>query len=290
MTEEDSISQLLASKSDEDSLETPESQQPQAASLPETVEVSDEVMIEANQLSKFYGEFAATRDINFQIKRGEVVAFLGPNGAGKSTTMKILTGYLSPSEGAASIAGFNMATHRIEGSRHLGYLPENGPLYLDMTPYSLLAFFADARGLSKRNREERIEAVVDLCDLSSVIYKAIGKLSKGYRQRVGMAQALLHEPDVLIMDEPTAGLDPNQIQEVRNTMNRLGKDRTILLSTHIMQEVEAMASRVIMINEGQLVYDGPMDELAEEGEPLPFAHWFYSLHQEEDSPIKCFNR
>ena len=271
MTEEDSISQLLASKSDEDSLETPESQQPQAASLPETVEVSDEVMIEANQLSKFYGEFAATRDINFQIKRGEVVAFLGPNGAGKSTTMKILTGYLSPSEGAASIAGFNMATHRIVGSRHLGYLPENGPLYLDMTPYSLLAFFADARGLSKRNREERIEAVVDLCDLSSVIYKAIGKLSKGYRQRVGMAQALLHEPDVLIMDEPTAGLDPNQIQEVRNTMNRLGKDRTILLSTHIMQEVEAMASRVIMINEGQLVYDGPMDELAEEGEPLDAA-------------------
>lgn len=271
MTEEDSISQLLASKSDEDSLETPASQQPQAASLPETVEVSDEVMIEANQLSKFYGEFAATRDINFQIKRGEVVAFLGPNGAGKSTTMKILTGYLSPSEGAASIAGFNMATHRIEGSRHLGYLPENGPLYLDMTPYSLLAFFADARGLSKRNREERIEAVVDLCDLSSVIYKAIGKLSKGYRQRVGMAQALLHEPDVLIMDEPTAGLDPNQIQEVRNTMNRLGKDRTILLSTHIMQEVEAMASRVIMINEGQLVYDGPMDELAEEGEPLDAA-------------------
>ncbi len=271
MTEEDSISQLLASKSDEDSLETPESQQPQAASLPETVEVSDEVMIEANQLSKFYGEFAATRDINFQIKRGEVVAFLGPNGAGKSTTMKILTGYLSPSEGVASIAGFNMATHRIEGSRHLGYLPENGPLYLDMTPYSLLAFFADARGLSKRNREERIEAVVDLCDLSSVIYKAIGKLSKGYRQRVGMAQALLHEPDVLIMDEPTAGLDPNQIQEVRNTMNRLGKDRTILLSTHIMQEVEAMASRVIMINEGQLVYDGPMDELAEEGEPLDAA-------------------
>ncbi len=271
MTEEDSISQLLASKSDEDSLETPESQQPQAASLPETVEVSDEVMIEANQLSKFYGEFTATRDINFQIKRGEVVAFLGPNGAGKSTTMKILTGYLSPSEGVASIAGFNMATHRIEGSRHLGYLPENGPLYLDMTPYSLLAFFADARGLSKRNREERIEAVVDLCDLSSVIYKAIGKLSKGYRQRVGMAQALLHEPDVLIMDEPTAGLDPNQIQEVRNTMNRLGKDRTILLSTHIMQEVEAMASRVIMINEGQLVYDGPMDELAEEGEPLDAA-------------------
>jgi ABC-2 type transport system ATP-binding protein len=137
-----------------------------------------------------------------------------------------------------------------------------------MTPHSLLSFFADARGMSRNRRNDRIEAVVDLCDLSSVIYKAIGKLSKGYRQRVGMAQALLHEPDVLIMDEPTAGLDPNQIQEVRNTMSRLGKDRTILLSTHIMQEVEAMASRVIMINEGELVYDGAMSSLAEDGETL----------------------
>ena len=185
--------------------------------------------------------------------------------------MKILTGYLSPSEGVASIAGFNMATHRIEGSE-TSRLPTRK--WAAIPRYDTLlatSFFADARGLSKRNREERIEAVVDLCDLSSVIYKAIGKLSKGYRQRVGMAQALLHEPDVLIMDEPTAGLDPNQIQEVRNTMNRLGKDRFILLSTHIMQEVEAMASRVIMINEGQLVYDGPMDELAEEGEPLDAA-------------------
>tara|TARA_B100000700_G_scaffold134513_2_gene150270 strand:- start:9939 stop:10787 length:849 start_codon:yes stop_codon:yes gene_type:complete len=268
MTEEDSIAQLLASKSDETvpaQTQTPESQPESTGDKPGP---SDEVMIEASQLSKFYGEFAATRDVNFQIRRGEVVAFLGPNGAGKSTTMKILTGYLSPSEGIASIAGCNMATHRIEGSRHLGYLPENGPLYLDMTPHSLLSFFADARGLSKRIRAERIEAVVDLCDLSSVIYKAIGKLSKGYRQRVGMAQALLHEPDVLIMDEPTAGLDPNQIQEVRNTMNRLGKDRTILLSTHIMQEVEAMASRVIMINEGRLVYDGPMNDLANDNESL----------------------
>ena len=225
-------------------------------------------MIEAIGLSKFYGEFAASRDVNFKINRGEVVAFLGPNGAGKSTTMKLLTGYLAPSEGIAKIAGYNMSNQRIQGLRNLGYLPENGPLYLDMTPHSLLSFFADARGMSRSRRNDRIEAVVDLCDLSSVIYKAIAKLSKGYRQRVGMAQALLHEPNVLIMDEPTAGLDPNQIQEVRNTMNRLGKDRTILLSTHIMQEVEAMASRVIMINEGELVYDGAMSSLAEDGETL----------------------
>jgi ABC-2 type transport system ATP-binding protein len=225
-------------------------------------------MIEAIGLSKFYGEFAASRNVNFKIHRGEVVAFLGPNGAGKSTTMKLLTGYLAPSEGIAKIAGYNMSSQRIQGLRKLGYLPENGPLYLDMTPHSLLSFFADARGMSRSRRNDRIEAVVDLCDLSSVIYKAIAKLSKGYRQRVGMAQALLHEPDVLIMDEPTAGLDPNQIQEVRNTMSRLGKDRTILLSTHIMQEVEAMASRVIMINEGDLVYDGAMSALTKDDETL----------------------
>ena len=268
MTDNDSIAQLLASKNDD-----PEDSVGTASKSPKKTQQadpgpSDEIMIEAHQLSKFYGEFAATRNVNFQIQRGEVVAFLGPNGAGKSTTMKILTGYLSPSEGIASIAGYNMASDRIAGSRHLGYLPENGPLYLDMTPHSLLSFFADARGMTKRAKADRIAAVIDLCDLSSVIYKAIGKLSKGYRQRVGMAQALLHEPDVLIMDAPTAGLDPNQIQEVRNTMNRLGKDRTILLSTHIMQEVEAMANRVIMINEGCLVYDGPMNELANAGESL----------------------
>jgi ABC-2 type transport system ATP-binding protein len=238
------------------------------AATTQTAAEPNTAMIEAIGLSKFYGEFAASRNVNFKINQGEVVAFLGPNGAGKSTTMKLLTGFLAPSEGIAKIAGYNMSSQRIQGLRKLGYLPENGPLYLDMTPHSLLSFFADARGMSRSRRNDRIEAVVDLCDLSSVIYKAIAKLSKGYRQRVGMAQALLHEPDVLIMDEPTAGLDPNQIQEVRNTMSRLGKDRTILLSTHIMQEVEAMASRVIMINEGELVYDGAMSSLAEDGETL----------------------
>ena len=238
-----------------------------AVTTPTAAEPST-AMIEAIGLSKFYGEFAASRNVNFKINKGEVVAFLGPNGAGKSTTMKLLTGYLAPSEGIAKIAGCNMANQRIQGLRNLGYLPENGPLYLGMTPHSLLTFFADARGMSRSRRNDRIEAAVDLCDLSSVIYKAIAKLSKGYRQRVGMAQALLHEPNVLIMDEPTAGLDPNQIQEVRNTLSRLGKDRTILLSTHIMQEVEAMASRVIMINEGELVYDGAMSSLAEDGETL----------------------
>lgn len=218
-------------------------------------------MIEAVNLSRFYGIFAATRDVSFTVNKGEVVAFLGPNGAGKSTTMKMLTGYLSPSEGIARIAGHNMADDRLEGSRHLGYLPETGPLYPDMTPYSLLDFFAEARGMGKKLKNDRIASAVDLCSLGSVIYKPINKLSKGFRQRVGMAQALIHEPEVLILDEPTSGLDPNQIRGVRQTMRRLGETKTILLSTHILQEVVAMASRVILINEGRLVFDGPLDTL-----------------------------
>ncbi len=225
-------------------------------------------MIEAQGLAKYYGDFTAVEDVSFKIHQGEVVAFLGPNGAGKSTTMKLLTGYLAPSAGVARIAGHDMATDRLAGSQKLGYLPENGPLYPDMTPRSLLEFFADARGLRGGRRQTRIDAVVDLCALGSVIGKPISKLSKGFRQRVGMAQVLLHEPDVLILDEPTAGLDPNQIREVRETIRRLGQSKTILLSTHILQEVEAMASRVLFINEGRLRFDGTPADLTRDGKPL----------------------
>lgn len=228
-------------------------------------------MIEAIGLSKFYGPFAATRDVNFVVNKGEVVAFLGPNGAGKSTTMKLLTGYLAPSEGIAKIAGHDMGRDRLAGSQVLGYLPENGPLYPDMTPRTLLEFFGTARGMTKSRLKDRIEAVVDLCVLGSVVNKPIGKLSKGFRQRVGMAQTLLHEPEVLILDEPTAGLDPNQIREVRNMMKKLGQEKTILLSTHILQEVEAMASRVILINEGRVKYDGPTSGLHEKYQTLETA-------------------
>ncbi len=231
-------------------------------------ERQDSAMIEARGLSKFYGEFSAVEDVSFQISQGEVVAFLGPNGAGKSTTMKVLTGYLAPSAGKALIAGHDMAHDRLAGSRRLGYLPENGPLYPDMTPRTLLKFFAKARGLAPKHAHERIEKVVELCALGSVIGKPIGKLSRGYRQRVGMAQVLLHEPDVLILDEPTAGLDPNQIHDVRETIRKLGKSKTILLSTHILQEVEAMASRVLFINEGRLVFDGSFGNLTRDGVPL----------------------
>ena len=229
---------------------------------------ADPVMIEAEGLSKFYGDFAATRDVSFKVKKGEVVAFLGPNGAGKSTTMKLLTGYLAPSTGVARIAGHNMSVDRLAAAAVLGYLPENGPLYPDMTPRTLLHFFGEARGLDPRRLRERMDEVVQQCHLGSVIGKPIGKLSKGFRQRVGMAQVLLHEPEVLILDEPTAGLDPNQIREVRDLIRRLGKNKTILLSTHILQEVHAMCNRVIFINEGRLKFDGTVDELVAQGGTL----------------------
>ena len=230
-------------------------------------EVKRRAMIEAEGLSKYFGRFAAVENVSFKIHEGEVVAFLGPIGAGKSTTMRLLTGYLAPSAGVARVAGHDMATDRHAGSEVLGYLPENGPLYPDMTPRGLLHFFANARGLSGARRRGRIEQVVGQCALGSVMGKPISKLSRGYCQRVGMAHVLLHEPDVLILDEPTAGLDPNQIHEVRETIRRLGQSKTILLSTHIMQEVEAMADRVLFIDEGCLTFDGPIKEFAS-GEPL----------------------
>jgi len=228
----------------------------------------NQVMIEAENLSKYYGSFAATDGVNFQISKGEVVAFLGPNGAGKSTTMKLLTGYVAPTTGLAKIAGHNMTSDRLSGAQRLGYLPENGPLYPDMSPYELLHFFADARRMTGSFKTDRINYVIDACALGSVLYKSIGKLSKGYRQRVGVAQALLQDPEVLILDEPTAGLDPNQIHDMRETLRRLGQAKTILLSTHIMQEVAAICGRVIMINLGRLVYDGPVDQLTQPGETM----------------------
>lgn len=234
-----------------------------------------EAMIQAVGLSKFYGDFAATRDVTFSIPRAQVCAFLGPNGAGKSTTMKLLTGYLAPTAGLARIAGFDVSTHRLEAAAHLGYLPENGPLYPDMTPLSLLRFFGKARGLPAGRLRSRIDAVVEQCFLNDVLEKTIAKLSKGYRQRVGMAQVLLHEPDVLIMDEPTTGLDPNQIREVRNLIRSLGQTKTVLLSTHILQEVDAVANRVIMINAGRVVFDGEPSGLLAHGPTLDDA--FHNL-------------
>lgn len=222
-----------------------------------------EPMIEAIGLSKFYGSFAAIRDVSFTVPRGQVAAFLGPNGAGKSTTMKILTGYIAPSEGSARVAGVDVVTNRTLAAERLGYLPENGPLYPDMTPRGLLEFFGAARGLSGAFLRERIGEVVDRCAIAAVLDKPIRKLSRGFRQRTGMAQAMLHSPDVLIMDEPTSGLDPNQIREVRLMIRELGQSKTVLLSTHILQEVQAMADRVIFICRGRVAFDGVPGELIE---------------------------
>ena len=219
-------------------------------------------MIEAAGLSKFYGPFAATRDVTFSVPRGQVAAFLGPNGAGKSTTMKLLTGFLSPSEGHARIGGYDVLHDRLSAARLIGYLPENGPLYNDMTPQSLLKYMGEARGMSGSSLRTRLDFVADKCALGSVWGKTVSKLSRGYRQRVGMAQALLHDPEVLILDEPTSGLDPNQVHEVRQLIRSLGETKTILLSTHILSEVSAVCDRVILIHNGRIVLDGTVDEMA----------------------------
>ena len=225
-------------------------------------------MIEAQGLCKQFGSFLAVRDVSFSIHQGEVVAFLGPNGAGKTTTMRLLTGFVAPTRGSARVAGLDVQADRLEVAERLGYLPENGPLYPDMTPIGLLRFYGTARGLSRPKLAARIDAVVEQCSLGSVAQKPIGKLSKGYRQRVAMAQALLHDPDVLILDEPTSGLDPNQIRGVRTLIKELGKTKTILVSTHILQEVDPIASRVLFIHDGRLVYDGEPAGLRSDGGSL----------------------
>jgi len=229
------------------------------------VEISTDAMIGAKGLCRYFNSFVAIKDISFSIPKGQIVAFLGPNGAGKSTTMRILSGFLAPSEGSASIAGMDVFSNRLEASKRLGYLPENGPLYDEMTPLELLKFFGEARGLHGEELQERIKFINEQTALQQVLDKPIGKLSRGYRQRVGLGQALLHDPDVLIMDEPTAGLDPNQIRDFRINISKLGKSKTILISTHILQEVKAIADRVLFIHEGRLVFDGPPDELTQSG-------------------------
>lgn len=223
------------------------------------------VTIRADRLSKIYGQFAALHDVSFEVRKGTVAAFLGPNGAGKSTTMKILTGFSSPTSGRAEVLGFDPsdADTRIELARRLGYLPESGPLYRDMTPQESLEFVASIRKLD--GSAKRIDSVVSRCAIGEVLHKPIDKLSKGFRQRVGMAQALLHDPEVLILDEPTSGLDPLQIREVRALIRELGQEKTILLSTHILQEVEAVADDVVFVYNGKIAFTGTKDELLESG-------------------------
>lgn len=216
----------------------------------------------AEHLHKYYGQFTAVEDVSFNVPACCITAFLGPNGAGKSTTMRMLTGFLAPSAGRALICGHDVADDRIAASRVLGYLPENGPLYLEMTPATFLRFCGRVRGMEGAHLQDALGRVVEVCRLKEVWHKTIRKLSKGFRQRVGLAQAILHDPQVLILDEPTAGLDPNQILVVRELIRQLAKTKTVLLSTHILQEVEAMADRVLLISEGRLVFQGTPCDLA----------------------------
>lgn len=210
-------------------------------------------------LTKNYGAQIAVNNISFDAQPGSVLGFLGPNGAGKSTTMRMLTGYLPNATGKLEICGFDMESQALEAKKHIGYLPENNPLYPEMYVKEFLDFVADIHHI--RNKKARIEEVISLTGLGSEQHKKIAQLSKGYKQRVGLAQAILHDPQVLILDEPTSGLDPNQLIEIRSLIKELGKTKTVILSTHIMQEVEAICDRVIIINKGQIVADDLLADL-----------------------------
>ncbi|MBM3917180.1 MAG: gliding motility-associated ABC transporter ATP-binding subunit GldA [Sphingomonadales bacterium] len=220
--------------------------------------------IEVKNLYKYYGEQAAVRDVSFSVKKGEIVAFLGPNGAGKSTTMKIMTGFMPASEGEVEICGIKVDIDKLETRRLIGYLPENNPLYTDMYVREYLEFVG--RIYKIKNLKARVAEMITAVGLDVEQHKKIGALSKGYRQRVGLAQAIIHDPEVLILDEPTTGLDPNQLVEIRELIRSIGKEKTVILSTHIMQEVEAICDRVIIISKGQIVADDNAKSLQQEPE------------------------
>ena len=218
-------------------------------------------MIQADALTKYFGPIKAVDGVSFSVAKGEVLGFLGPNGAGKSTTMKTLCGFLTPTAGSASICGFDIVEAPIEAKKHLGYLPEGAPAYADMTPRSYLKFIAGIRGLSGSERAQRLNRTVEMSNIASVLEQPIETLSKGFKRRVGLAQALLHDPDVLVLDEPTDGLDPNQKHEVRKLIGEMSAEKAIIISTHLLEEVTAICSRVIVIANGRVVADGTPDEM-----------------------------
>ena len=220
------------------------------------------VMIEIDHVWKYFGDFPAVTDISFSVEKGEVLGFLGPNGAGKSTTMKMITGFLPPSAGTVSVAGYDIVTNSLEARRHIGYLPETVPLYTDMDIADYLSFMGKIRGMSSPDIRRRIDEVASVTGLEGYLKTHIGKLSKGYRQRVGIAQAILHEPDVLILDEPTIGIDPIQVVDTRQLIKSLGGEHTLIISTHILPEVSMICERVIIIHEGQIVAVDKPENLA----------------------------
>lgn len=214
-------------------------------------------------MSKSYGPYPAVIDISFEVLRGEVVGFLGPNGAGKTTTMRVVTGFTPPTEGVVTVSGYDVVSHSLDVRRHIGYLPETVPLYLDMTVTDYLKYMGEIRGMNSSWVKERLPLVIEMVKLGEYRDTLVGRLSKGYRQRTGIAQAILHEPDVLIMDEPTIGIDPIQVVETRELISDLGREHTLLLSSHILPEVSAICSRVLVINDGRIVADDDPDQLSD---------------------------
>ena len=233
---------------------------------------SADVSIEVNGVSKFFGELAAVNNLTFTIKKGEVVGFLGPNGSGKTTTMRMLTSFYTPDVGGINIDGLDTKEHDIATRKRIGYLPENNPVYADLLVSEYLDFVADLRGLTKSGRREDIAQTVEETGLQDVYSRPIGQLSKGYKQRVGLAQAIVHRPSILILDEPTEGLDPNQRLTIRDLIRSLGQERTVMLSTHVMQEVENTCERILLISRGKLVADSPVKDLLQRAQGIRTVH------------------
>jgi len=218
-------------------------------------------MIRIDQLTKNYGSFQAVKSISFEVNDGEILGFLGSNGAGKSTTLKVMTGYLSPTAGNVYVNDLNIIEHPIEIQKHIGYLPELNPLYGDMVVYDILKFIASMRGISDKNFNNALDRVVSNCTLNSVVHKKVSECSKGFKQRIGLASAMIHDPEILILDEPVSGLDPNQIIEIRELIKRIGQEKIVIMSSHILQEIQATVDRIIIINEGTIVADGSPEKL-----------------------------
>ncbi len=237
-------------------------------------------MIKVNNVSKCYGSKQAVDDLSFQVEKGEVLAFIGPNGAGKSTTMRMITGFIPISKGTISINGNDIEKNPLEAKQLIGYLPENAPLYPQKTVEEFLRFIADVRGFKGDEKKEKVENAIKRCFLEPVRHQSIDTLSKGYKHRTCFAQAILHDPEVLILDEPTDGLDPNQKREMRNLIKEMGKTKAIIISTHILEEVEAVGSRVVLISEGKKVFDGTPEEFKSKSPDGKLADVFYSFTQE----------
>jgi ABC-2 type transport system ATP-binding protein len=234
-------------------------------------------MIKIQNLTKYYGDLCAVSDVSFEIQKGEILGLLGPNGAGKTTIYRILTGYLSPSSGTIQVKDFNVYDHLIEIKKLIGYLPEAAPIYHDMLVYDYLDFIADIRGVDEKRKLDHLRELADLCSLNEVMHFAISELSKGYRQRVGIAHALMGDPEILVLDEPTSGLDPNQIVETREIIRRIGKEKTIVFSTHILSEAEATCDRIVVIDKGKKVADDTIDALRKRLNLTSFESIFQTL-------------